>query len=605
MNIQYQRQSVIVIMSAFACGLFSLLYLRLGHIQLLQGATFQKQADQNRFFEQVLPAGRGLITDRYGEPLVWNIQQYFQVSDPTILFPVTTPISRQEAIRLIASQGASAVITRPERLYRYPESLAHILGYVGEVTAEDLQNNSNLKPGMVIGKSGLELVNQDKLRGQEGKIVYEVDALGKKQRQVQIKLATAGQDVSTTLDPYLSELIYRRLGNVQGAVIMTDLSTGKVIGLVSRPSFDPNAFSKEDIQQLFADPRNVFFNRAVSGTYPPGSIFKLMTALAGLEHNKVDEHTQVVDQGVLKVGEYEFGNWYFRQYGRVEGAIGLRRAISRSNDIFFYKVAEWVGPDGLAEFARTFGFGSKTGIELPAEARGLIPDHLWKEKVKGEQWFLGDTYHFGIGQGDVLTSPLQIAQMTQAIGNNGMLCPLSVLRSSSLECRQLGLVAEHLEMVRGGMMDACSSGGTAFPFFSYNQTRTDPTQSSEVSLSQGAVACKTGTAEFGAADAQGHRRTHGWFTMFVSLPERVTSKNGETHLQTTLQVPSGPLEQVDDQQLHQFWQERVHQFGFPSRIGITVLVESDDTVPYREGSRDAAPIARQVIDWMDSGNEGA
>src|SRR5689334_15507261 len=134
MNIQYRRQSVVVIISAFACALFSLLYLRLAHIQLLEGAIFQKQADQNRFFEQVLPAGRGLVTDRYGEPLVWNVQQYFQVSDPTTLFPVMTPISREEAIHLIASQGADTVITRPQRLYRYPKSLAHILGYVGEVT---------------------------------------------------------------------------------------------------------------------------------------------------------------------------------------------------------------------------------------------------------------------------------------------------------------------------------------------------------------------------------------------------------------------------------------------------------------------------------------
>lgn len=622
-DVRTQSKTAVLLISAAACALFTLLFLRLGDIQLVNGSTYKEQADENRFFNQVLPAQRGLVLDRYGEPLVWNVQQYFQLSDPKVLFPIKTPISRDAALQLIASQGGEAVTTRPQRLYRYPSSLAHTVGYVGEVTAEDLQKDSALKPGMMLGKAGLELQYEERLRGQEGKVVYEVDALGKKQRQVQTQPALPGKDLGTTVDPYLSEYAARQLGDALGTVIVTDASTGKVLALTSRPTFDPNVFSqvsedpereaqrKQQVQQLFQDPRNLFFNRAISGAYPPGSTFKLVTALAGLEADKIDGSTQVVDEGVLRVGEFEFGNWYYRQYGRTEGSIGLQRAIARSNDIFFYKAAEWIGPSALAEFARMFGFGARTGIELPAEARGLVPDPEWKESVRGEKWYLGNTYHYGIGQGDLLTTPIQIAQMSQAIANDGLLCPLSLLsgtyesgaqvKGNETDCRQVGLTTEHLRMVQEGMVAACSANGTAFPFFSYNEGKVDTSRSVEYSLAQGAVACKTGTAEFGGANEEGHRKTHALFTAFFNLPRATGSAELATATPSALTAEQSrvkPVGEMSDDELKTLWSDKVKQFGFPSKLSITVLLESDETVPFREGSADAAPVAKKIVDWL-------
>jgi penicillin-binding protein 2 len=608
----FRQRFTVLSVSIAACALFTLLFLRLGHVQVIDGATYYEQAEDNRFFEHVLLAPRGIIMDRYGEPLVWNTSQYAQIADPDALFSASQPISRQDALQHIASSGAEAVTAKLQRMYRYPKSLAHVVGYVGEVTAEELQQHSELRPGMVVGKAGLEVLYEKQLRGRPGSATYEINALGRKQRQVDVKEPVSGEDLKTSIDPYLSEIAGRKLGDVLGTVIITDAETGKVIALTSQPGFDPNTLSQNEteeakelerrdrVQQLFTDPRKLFFNRAISGAYPPGSVFKLMTALVGLEQNKVDSSTEVIDEGVLKVGEYQFGNWYFRQYGRVEGAIGLQRAISRSNDIFFYKVAEWVGPTALAEFARTFGFGSKTNIELPAEARGLVPDPLWKETHRGEQWFLGNTYHFGIGQGDLLTSPIQIAQMTQAIAHNGQLCPVSLLLSKPSECKQLTVTQDHLNTVLAGMIDACSAGGTAFPFFPYNTERLQAGASAAENFERGAVACKTGTAEFGGADEQGHRRTHAWFTSFLTIPDAISlpSDTGASPIVANTSPDFGQIISVSDEQLYRLWTSRVKKAGFPKHITITVMIESDDAIPFREGSRDAAPVAKQIVDWM-------
>lgn len=596
-----------------ASVIFTLLFLRLGHIQLVNGAMYLDQADDNRFFEITELPPRGLLLDRYGEPLVWNTQQYLAVNDPTALFSQTHAVSRQDALQLVATQGAQATTSRLQRYYRFPKSLAHFTGYVGEVTAEDLQRDRRLKPGMIVGKAGLESRFEEQLRGREGSKTYEINAHGKKQRVIGTQEPVQGESIYTSVDPYLSEVAVRKLGDVRGTVIITDTDTGKVLSLVSLPEFDPNVLSqvaptteqeierKKLVQGLFQDPRQVFFNRAISGAYPPGSVFKLVTATAGLENGKFDSKTEVIDEGVLKVGEFQFGNWYFRQYGRVEGAISLRRAIARSNDIYFYKAAEWIGPTALAEAARTFGFGEKTQIELPAEARGIIPDPAWKEKVRGEPWYLGNTYHFGIGQGDVLTTPIQVAQMTQVIANNGKHCAVSVLGNTSPTCKELGYDVGHLNQIKEGMIDACSSGGTAYPFFPFNTSRMTSESTLEENLARSAVACKTGTAEFGGVDEQGYRRTHAWFTMFMELPTTVVEKQADPS--TTPQSSSPIFDQVtevSDQELHRLWSDRVKQKGFPKHIAITVLVESDDTVKFREGSRDASPIAKQIVDWLIS-----
>lgn len=579
--------------------LLTLLFARVIHLQVFAHQEFVDLAEQNRYFHQLLPASRGLLMDRYNQPLVWNTVRYQAMANPDRVYSPVTPLSREEALALMASDS-SKVLFQDQRKYRYP-SLANSVGYVGLATAEELQADSDLKVGQITGKAGLEWKYEDLLRGIPGEQIFEVDALGNKLRAVQEKPSVNGKNIQTTFDPYLNELAKKALGTHRGSVVVLDAANGEVLAMTSQPSFDPNIFSqlpasesaelerREHVRNILTDPQKPLFNRAIAGAYPPGSVFKLITALAGLETGKVQPDTTVIDEGILKVGEFEYGNWYYRQYGRVEGAINLTRSIARSNDIFFYKLAEWVGPSDLARVAREYTLGRKTGIDLPSETAGLVPDPDWKLKTKGERWFLGNTYHFGIGQGDLLTSPIQIAQMIQAIANEGLLCQVRTTQELKPECSQTPTSANDREMVLQGMIQACSPAGTAFPFFEYNQERIgdDPTAIGNVKeqLNRGAVACKTGTAEFGMADTQGYRKTHGWFVAIVQLPPDVKSK------------AEGFAE--DELALHQQWvAAQQNQKKFPSRIVITTIVESDDAQPFQEGSRDAGPIAKKIVDWL-------
>jgi len=206
-----------------------------------------------------------------------------------------------------------------------------------------------------------------------------------------------------------------------------------------------------------------------------------------------------VDEGFVQIGEYTYKNWYYTQYGRTEGEIDLIRAIKRSTDTFFYKVGEWVGANQLAEWGQAFGLGRKTGIDLKGEIEGLVPTPEWKEKNKGEKWFLGNTYHLAIGQADLLATPLQVNMMASVIANQGKLCSPKVKQGEGEECQDLRLKPEALAMIKEGMREACSSGGTAFPFFDFSPQ----------------AACKTGTAEYG--DPEG--KTHAWLTAFAPVDE--------------------------------------------------------------------------------------
>lgn len=273
-----------------------------------------------------------------------------------------------------------------------------------------------------------------------------------------------------------------------------------------------------------------------------------MTALAGLEYGSFDRDTTVDDEGVLTVGDYSYENWYWRQYGGTEGVISIVRAIARSNDIFFYKAAEWTGPQRLADFARLMNLGQSTKSGLPGEQAGLVPDPIWKQQHFGETWFLGNTYHMGIGQGDVLVTPIQLQTIVSAVAARGRLCRPQLLLDNAPICQELSLQDESLAIVKEGMRQACQSGGTGFPFFDAEYE----------------VMCKTGTAEFGEANEQGYRPTHGLFALAVTKQPR-DSELSAVELQTD--------------------------------IVITVLVESDDHDLYKEGSQDAAPVARTIADW--------
>ncbi len=591
-------------------AVFSLFLFRLFHLQILSGNHYRALAGENRFHRQKIPANRGVFLDRYGDPLVFNKKYYFKSEEADKLFSQRTSISRQEALELMASDSAQ-VSYELRRLYRYPMALSHLLGYTAPVTAEELLAHDEYRVADWVGKMGLEKQFQTVLKGSDGYNLYEVNTLGEKQRLIKKVQPRSGQNIQTSLDPYLSQLAFRALGQNQGAVVISNAKNGQVLTAVSKPSFNANDLSfaqteekleqqrQRNVQRYFEDERNVFFNRAVNGTYPPGSVFKLVTALAGLNKEAIDQNKTVLDEGILKVNDYEYANWYYTQYGRTEGDISLVRAIARSNDIYFYKAAEWTGPKAIAQQARQFGFGQKTGIELPSEASGLVPDPEWKEKQQGERWYLGNTYHFGIGQGDMLVSPLQVAQLTQAIANSGEIChPRLVDKEEFDHCQGLGLKEQYLKLVLSGMIQACAEGGTAYPLFKYGPEQ----QSGDIEqlFNQGALACKTGTAEFGKVDEQGYRKTHGWLSAIVEvnqselIDQLEAESTEENQTEEEQRDEQSPVEQLSRTK----WLKQIKSKGFPEKIVIVVLVESDEIEPFKEGSEHAAVVVETIVDWI-------
>jgi len=576
--------------------MFSLITTRLLDLQLSQHVRLAALANTNRLYDVSVSPPRGTIRDRFGDDLTKATQVFWASTQDDSLFAQEVTIDRATALTKMANQTGQLRIEYG-REYPWGATLAQTLGYVGKPTADDLQANQQLLPFQLLGKAGLEASQNERLLGRLGSDRFELSALGLQQRKVESNQQKAGEVVATTLDPYLSLVASEAMGDNQGAVVIMDAETGGILALVSQPSFDPNLFqtsveeSEADRQSRMAqindwlkNPDRPLFNRAVAGSYPPGSVFKPVTALAALENEAVTAQTEFNDEGVLKVGDFAYANWYYTQYGGTDGLISLQRALARSNDIYFYKAAEATGPIRLASMAKLFGFGQKTGIELNGEASGLIPDPDWKEKVIGEKWFLGNTYHMGIGQGDVQVTPLQVASMTQTIAHRGVRCAPHLLQNGENGCQGLGLNQEHLDVVMAGMTDACSPGGTAFPFFEWNQERLGVASEQSISAWEaGAVACKTGTAEFGGNDERGYRKTHGWFTLGVKLPDL---KEGEA-------IVAG-----EDNQFYLDWLSLVKDQGYPRNLVITVLVESDEARPYREGSRDAGPVAKEILEWL-------
>lgn len=465
---------------------------RLFELQVIYGAKNRSLAEGNRIRKVVLPAPRGLIYDRQGKELVVNVPVYRLCSEKE---KNCQPITRDEALKREAQGNISGELrVAIGRQYPYGQTLAHLLGYLGEASVEEVEKKQ-AQLGDLLGRMGVEQEYETVLRGQPGGEVFEVNAQEEKIRELGATQPKTGQDLKLSIDAELSKIAFEALSGRSGAVVATDAKTGQVLVLVSSPSFNPEKISPE----VLTDPNQPLFNRALAGLYPPGSTFKIVTAAAGLEEGKIDRETTYEDTGQIKVGDYIYNNWYFTQYGRTEGMIGLVQALKRSTDTFFYKVGEWVGPTKLSEWGKAFGLGEVTGLDLPSEAAGLVPSPEWKEKTLGERWFLGNTYHFAIGQENLLTTPLQINMMMSVIANNGRLCPPRVLQDteSKSQCQDLQLNPETLVLIKEGLKEACSSGGTAFPFFDFEPR----------------VAGKTGTAEFGDKE----NRTHAWFTAFAPV----------------------------------------------------------------------------------------
>lgn len=546
----------LVSMSAVAIVVFFGLFLRLFHLQIVQGTENRERADFNRIQMKIIRAPRGVIYDRNGKVLAES-NPAFRLVEPGSTSSGKL-ISRDEALELEAKNDPQAANIEVSTVRSYPfgPSVAHILGYVGQISAEDLKEPEykNYHSGDLIGRSGIEKVYESVLKGIDGAEITEIDAAGHRLRTLKTVDPIPGQNVYLSIDADLQKKVYdslqagvTKVKSCCGAAVAETPKTGEILALASYPSYDDNAFTdstrSKEVSSYFNDADSPLLDRAISGTYPPGSTFKITTALAGLSSGKINASTQFEDTGVMYLGPYSFANWYFTQYGKKEGPVDVVKALQRSNDIFFYQTGNLLGVDAMGKTAKSLGFGEKLGIDLPGEEAGLVPDNAWKEANTGQPWYPGDNLHMAIGQGFLLTTPLQILAETSFVAADGnlMLPHLAIKITSpqgNVEKVFSPITLAHnlfkesdLNLVKKGMAEVPQNGGTAWPFFSFSL----PT------------AGKTGTAEYG--DSKG--RTHAWYTSYAP---------------------------VDDPQ-----------------IALTVLVEGAG-----EGSNDSAPVAKDIYTWYFS-----
>lgn len=531
-------------------SIFFILLLRLFYVQVVQGAYYKDLSDQNRTRTEVIPASRGIIFDRFMRPLVRNVPVFEIIEKNRIKL-----IPKDEALKLL-SEGKDVKNTI-SREYLYKNDFAHVIGYTGQISEDEL-NNVDFKDYVIsdfVGKMGLEAQYEKLLHGQNGKELNEVTASGVKNRFLGRKEPIAGENLQTTLDIDVQVAAARAMKDVKkGAVVVSDPRDGGILALYSRPTFDSNLFTHsegyaadgdyKEVSQILLDGDNQpLLDRSIGGVYPPGSTFKLVTAAAALSTGAIKPDTHIEDTGVLKVGSFSFGNWYFLQYGRKDGSIDVVDALKRSNDIFFYKAADETGVDTLSNWARRFGLGQKLNIDLPGEASGIVPTEEWKRKEIGEQWYLGDTFNYGIGQGYLLTTPLQVNSWTTVFANGGTVYQPHLLKNNVKKLKENLVKKEYIDLVRQGMEESCEPGGVAWPFFNFtvqnDRLKLDDLDFTQGSASQSAkvasgsaevkkgnyvrvlVGCKTGTAEVGGKDTL----PDAWITVMAPLhnPEVVVT----------------------------------------------------------------------------------
>ncbi len=516
----------------------AILFFKLFHLQVVKGDEYKSLSDSNRIRTQIIHAPRGVIFDRNGVPLVQNAPGFRKIINEK----ESELLSRDEALPLLAT-GAKYLEIDTHREYPFKEAMGHLLGYTGQISPEEIESTefADYRGTDWVGKSGIESEYERILKGQDGKQLVEVDVMGKKVRPLGVTDPISGQDITLTIDAGLQKAAYDATKNVKRGAVIVSTPDGEILAIISRPTFDPNLFTRDKTYKtatdsayqktsdLLTDSKNQpLLDRSISGVYPPGSTFKIVTAAAGLVDNTIDENYRIRDTGVIKVGEFSFANWYFTNYGRTEpGELDAKRALSRSNDIFFYKLAEKVGVDKLSVMAEKMGLGSKSGIDLGGEVSGLVPDPEWKKKEIGESWYLGDTYHYGIGQGYLLTTPLQVNMLTAIVANGGNLYRPRLLKGERVKRKGERILNEKtIGLIRQGMVESCKPGiGVAWPLFNFkvqnSKLRVDGKNIFEVKEASGSakpqelreipIACKTGTAQHGGEETL----PHAWITLFA------------------------------------------------------------------------------------------
>lgn len=525
--------------------LFLFLILTLGYNQILRGPYYSQLSQNNRIKLMRLAAERGSIYDRYGEVLadtklifnasvlpqeVTNIQQVINKISPVLgissdkllreykknlLAPfipvvVAPDIPKETAIILECEESdipGLIIEAKSQRNYPYNRNLSHILGYMGKISAEELPKEKTYGSQLqnkLTGKSGLENFFEQYLKGEDGGIQIEVNNRGHFVQVLGERPAKKGQDIYLTIDYQLQKYIEQLLEERKGVCIVMNPNNGQILSMASKPDFDPNLFiaaangkreAQNIIQKILNSKDAPLLDRAVSASFSPGSIFKIVVGCAGLESGKISVNDKIFCPGSLDVGNRKFFCWKHDGHGEEN----IHSAIAHSCNVFFYNLGLSLGADKISSFARKFALGQPTGIELPYETKGFIPSRSWKIQKKKESWYTGDTANFAIGQGYVLTTPLQLARMVSAIANGGTLVhPHLVTKVGEKLCplpepERLSFRKTTLQAIKEGMRQAIQrEDGTA--------------HKAEIANVQWAA--KTGTAQTSSGF------THGWFTGF-------------------------------------------------------------------------------------------
>lgn len=452
-----QRLSGVVLVISAA---FVLLIVRLLYLQIIEGSEYRRLSEINSIRLQSIDAPRGLIFDHHGKLLVDNrpsfdlfitLKDAAPVEETLNKLSIYTSIPKPElkkqlekkkrraaykpilirsdigrnALAAIEAHGYDlpgiSVNVTPKRNYIFGKSLAHLLGYMGEIGADDLKKEAykDCKSGDFIGKFGIEKLWEKKLRGKRGGRQVEVNASGRVVRVIKTVGAEPGRNLYLSIDHPLQTEAETLLEGQVGAVVAVDPSNGDILVMASSPSFDPNSFvsglSHDDWKSLSSNPDRPMENKAVQAEYPPASTYKMISAAAGLEEGVIDRSTTYFCPGHYKFGNRTYRCW--KKWGH--GEVNVIKALEQSCDVFFYRVGKDLGVDKLAWYAKAFGLGSPTGIGLGHEGEGIVPTASWKKKRVGERWQKGETLSIVIGQGYNLATTLQMAMVTGAVGMEG------------------------------------------------------------------------------------------------------------------------------------------------------------------------------------------
>ncbi|MDH3640846.1 MAG: penicillin-binding protein 2 [Gammaproteobacteria bacterium] len=584
------------------------LVVRLLQLQVWEYDTYQTRSEDNRIQVQPLAPPRGLIYDRHGvlladnrpvyslalvseriadlDALIKELQGLVNVNDEDIegfgerlkrrrrpYEPVALKLTLSEEDIAVLAVNRHRLIgveitTQLVRHYPLDSLLAHAVGSVRRVTEEDLQRLDPVRYSATkfVGRRGVERFYETSLHGEVGYQRVETDAHGRIRQVLEINPPTAGQNITLQMDSRLQIAASAALGQRRGAIVALDTRSGGVLAMISNPGYDPNLFvtgmTTEQYRELSTSRDTPLFNRAINGQYAPGSTFKPIVGLAGITSGAIDWEEQIEDRGSFRLPGQEriYRDWSWKRGNSGgQGMTNLNRAIYRSSNVFFYDLASRLDVDQLSAFAAQFGYGQRTAVDIPDASKGLLPTRIWKQGAKGEIWYPGDSVNMGIGQGDLLATPLQLATVASVIANRGSWPRPRMLLASDRPLiefdpprpmpRVQGPAADDWERMIDSMEDVVHRGNKGYG--------------------------QNGTA---------------WAYIGRNIAYRMAGKSGTAQV---VEIKQG--EEYDEEELDEYNRKHAWFIAFAPAddplVAVSVLVENGGG-----GSSVAAPVAREVLD---------